>query len=300
MISSTKRVVPVKTDHCLLGDCRDSMRKMLASGYAGKIQCIVTSPPYWGLRDYGVDGQIGLEPSLNDFMSNMSEVFSLCHELLADDGTLWLNMGDSYAANRGCQVSSTLMNGEATNLARKVNGRGMIASGIGLKPKDLVGQPWRLAFMLQDAGWYLRQDIIWCLSGGVWVYARTQKGDMPVMVKDIVRLRPETVKLWNGEKWTQVLGWGRSNDESERIELVLRSGERIGCTGGHLWPTQRGNIAARDLIIGDTLATCRLPEAECDRPSYLTDDLLWVIGLYLAEGSRADDTIQLSLNAVRS
>ena len=117
------------------------------------------------------------------------------------------------------------------------------------------------------------------------------------MVKDLVRLDPATVKLWNGEKWTRVLGWGPSNDTSQRIEIVLRSGERIGCTGGHLWPTQRGNVAARDLKVGDTIQTCRLPEPEsAKRPAYLTEGLLWLIGLYLAEGSRSGDTIQLSLH----
>jgi hypothetical protein len=117
------------------------------------------------------------------------------------------------------------------------------------------------------------------------------------MVKDLVRLDPSTVKLWNGEKWTQVLGWGQSNDTSQRIELVLRSGERIGCTGGHLWPTQRGNVAARELVVGDVIQTCRLPEpSNAKRPAYLSDGLLWLIGLYLAEGSRSGDTIQLSLH----
>ncbi len=161
-----------------------------------------------------------------------------------------------------------------------------------------MGQPWRVAFALQDDGWYLRQEIIWCLSGGAWVYARTQKGDMPVMVKDLVRLDPAAVKLWNGAKWTRVLGWGPSNDDSERIELVLRSGERIGCTGGHQWPTQRGNVAARELRLGDTVRTCRLPEPEgCARPGHLTNDALWLVGLYLAEGSRSGNARarQLSL-----
>ena len=115
----------MKLDHCVLGDCRESMRQMLSDDGAGSVQCIVTSPPYWGLRDYGVAGQIGQEPTLREFIENMVGVFDLCHQLLADDGTLWLNMGDSYSE------------------------------------KELCGQPWRLAFALQDAGWYLRQDIIW-------------------------------------------------------------------------------------------------------------------------------------------
>ena len=148
----------MKLDHCYQGDCRDVMRSLIADGV--RVQCIVTSPPYWGLRDYGVAGQLGQEPTLREFIANMVEVFDLCRELLADDGKLWLNMGDSYAANRTYQVPSTLMNGDATNQAQAAGGRGMKVPD-GLKPKDLVGQPWRLAFALQDAGWWLRQDIIW-------------------------------------------------------------------------------------------------------------------------------------------
>lgn len=157
-------------DHCYQGDCRDVMRDLIAAGV--RVQCIVTSPPYWGLRDYGVDGQLGLEPTLREFLDNMVEVFDLCRELLADDGTLWLNMGDSYAGSRAAAGDTTT--GNRGNTASK-GLPGMVASRrrddtpiprsdvkvAGLKPKDLVGQPWRLAFALQDAGWWLRQDIIW-------------------------------------------------------------------------------------------------------------------------------------------
>lgn len=108
------------------------------------------------LQRYFVRAEIGLEPTLREFIANMVEVFELCRQLLADDGTLWLNMGDSYAANRSYQVSDN-------------KNPGAIATGHqsrtrppeGFKPKDLIGIPWRLAFSLQDAGWYLRQDIIW-------------------------------------------------------------------------------------------------------------------------------------------
>lgn len=158
-------------DHCYQGDCRNVMRDLIAAGV--RVQCIVTSPPYWGLRDYGVDGQLGLEPTLREFLDNMVEVFDLCRELLADDGTLWLNMGDSYAGSRAAAGDTTTAN--RGNTASKGLPAGMVASRRrddtpiprsdvrvdGLKPKDLVGQPWRLAFALQDAGWWLRQDIIW-------------------------------------------------------------------------------------------------------------------------------------------
>lgn len=162
-------------NHCYQGDCRDTMRQLIADGV--QVQCIVTSPPYWGLRDYGHSGQLGLEPTLNEFMANMVEVFELCRQLLADDGTLWLNMGDSYAGSRR---GGNLGNDTSTLKGGKKNQEACRAAGVissrrrddapvprsdvrieGLKPKDLVGQPWRLAFALQDAGWWLRQDIIW-------------------------------------------------------------------------------------------------------------------------------------------
>lgn len=151
-------------NHSHRGDCRDLMRAMIADGV--RVQTIVTSPPYWGLRSYLPEGhpdkhrEIGQEPTLREFIDTLVGVFDLARQLLADDGTLWLNMGDSYAANRTYQVASTLMNGDATNQAQAAGGRGMKVPD-GLKPKDLVGQPWRLAFALQEAGWYLRQDIIW-------------------------------------------------------------------------------------------------------------------------------------------
>jgi site-specific DNA-methyltransferase (cytosine-N4-specific) len=151
-------------NQCHFGDCRDTMRRMIADGV--RVQCIVTSPPYWGLRDYGVDGQIGLEPTLPEFLAQLVEVFDLCRQLLTDDGTLWLNMGDSYAAN-GRSGLNTGFAGRAVKYsggghrAEQARNRSGKTVPHGLKPKDLIGQPWRLAFALQDAGWYLRQDIIW-------------------------------------------------------------------------------------------------------------------------------------------
>jgi DNA modification methylase len=141
------------------GDCRDIMRRWHMLGF--KVQTCVTSPPYFGLRDYGHAGQLGLEKSPDEYVRSMVEVFRCVRDVLADDGMLWLNLGDSYAANRGYQVPSTLMNGDATNAAQAGAGQGMKAADLGLKPKDLIGIPWRVAFALQSDGWYLRQDIIW-------------------------------------------------------------------------------------------------------------------------------------------
>lgn len=119
------------------------------------VQTCITSPPYWGLRDYGQGDQIGLEETPDEYVNQMVQVFREVWRVLEDDGTLWLNIGDSYAGN----MSRASNNGRA--------GFGSEREGVfnrmpdGLKPKDLVGIPWRLAFALQNDGWYLRQDIIW-------------------------------------------------------------------------------------------------------------------------------------------
>jgi DNA modification methylase len=123
----------------LNGDCIAQMKTLDANS----IQTCVTSPPYFGLRDYGHPGQIGLEPTPEDFVAAMVAVFREVRRVLRDDGTLWLNLGDTYAANRG----GTTPTRDCTRY--------------GLKHKDLIGIPWRVAFALQADGWYLRQDIIW-------------------------------------------------------------------------------------------------------------------------------------------
>lgn len=139
------------------GDCREIMRRWHNAGV--RAQTCVTSPPYFGLRDYGHEGQLGLEDSPQEYVDNMVEVFRCVRDILADDGTLWLNIGDSYAANRSYQVPST-KGGPKHSPAQGVRGGGSRVPD-GLKPKDLIGIPWRLAFALQADGWHLRQDIIW-------------------------------------------------------------------------------------------------------------------------------------------
>jgi DNA modification methylase len=138
------------------GDCRDTMRRWVSEGV--RVQTCVTSPPYFGLRDYGHEGQIGLEQTPEQYIVAMVEVFRCVRDILADDGTLWLNIGDSYvgSANNGGIASKTMQGPQAAtgkNLPTK--------RGDGLKPKDLIGIPWMLAFALRADGWYLRQDIIW-------------------------------------------------------------------------------------------------------------------------------------------
>ncbi len=135
-----------------LGDVRD----VLAALEPGSVDCCVTSPPYWGLRDYGSEGQIGLEATPEEYVAAMVDVFRGVRRALADTGTLWLNLGDSYAGHNlnGWRDGNEAKNGGVSNK----NGVGYVA---GMKPKDMVGIPWRVAFALQADGWYLRSDIIW-------------------------------------------------------------------------------------------------------------------------------------------
>jgi site-specific DNA-methyltransferase (cytosine-N4-specific) len=117
-------------------------------------QCCVTSPPYWGLRDYDTDHQIGAEDCLEDYVDSLMSVFREVRRTLVDDGTLWLNIGDSYTSG-----NRTWRDDDKKNPARGMHYRPPTPSG--LKPKDLIGVPWRIAFALQSDGWYLRSDIIW-------------------------------------------------------------------------------------------------------------------------------------------
>lgn len=141
------------------GDCRKVMRAMIDRGE--RVQMCVTSPPYFGLRDYGHPGQIGLESSPAEFVAAMVEVFSLVHQLLADDGTLWLNLGDTYARNPAKGQHKPGDSGKQAYIYDTGGGRASSTASACLPEKNLIGIPWRVAFALQDAGWYLRQDIIW-------------------------------------------------------------------------------------------------------------------------------------------
>mgnify|MGYP001559402458 CR=1 FL=1 len=204
-------------NRCIVGDCRAVLRDLAQGGV--KVQCIVTSPPYWGLRDYGHAGQLGLEP-LHDclgwatgqpcgecYVCKMVEVFRLVRDVLADDGTLWLNLGDSYAGSgRGGNPTadtSTLQGSKEHQEASMVKrgsrlpaglherarsagniGRAWVKPPSGLKQKDLCMIPSRVAFALQADGWYLRSHTTWCKPNG-----------MPESVEDRPTVATEAVFL---------------------------------------------------------------------------------------------------------
>ena len=147
----------------LVGDCVESMKALPDQS----INCCVTSPPYFGLRDYGVDGQIGLEKTPEEYVAKMVEVFREVRRVLRDDGTLWLNIGDSYAGSGGAGnqykpggIAKTGTNAPSTWSA-EYKTKPVTQRLAGFKSKDLIGIPWMLAFALRSDGWYLRQEIIW-------------------------------------------------------------------------------------------------------------------------------------------
>lgn len=155
----------------LIGDCRERLRELAPKS----VHTCVTSPPYFGLRDYGEAAQIGMEETPEAFVEQLVEVFREVRRVLRDDGTVWLNLGDSYATQGGQQKTPHM----GAMFADRVRGQSVISKGKRLprgtgrwgggnnpatgllKPKDLIGIPWRVAFALQADGWYLRQDIIW-------------------------------------------------------------------------------------------------------------------------------------------
>lgn len=142
-------------------DCRKGLKLLKDNS----IDCCITSPPYWGLRDYGITGQIGLENSLNEYINELVKVFREVRRALKPTGTLWLNLGDCYVGTGGDRKSK--VKNEIFQKQQEHNPQGGRYSrrknllDMNLKPKDLIGLPWRIAFKLQEDGWYLRSDIIW-------------------------------------------------------------------------------------------------------------------------------------------
>lgn len=156
----------VETNKIYQGDVLDVLR----SWPDESVHCVVTSPPYWGLRDYGVAGQLGLESTPEEFVVKMVEVFREVRRVLRKDGTLWLNIGDSYSSQtKGdsrsrediLRSSGLALKKDRAEAKSQMDIQGTRRVDTGLKPKDLVGIPWRVAFALQADGWYLRSDIIW-------------------------------------------------------------------------------------------------------------------------------------------
>ena len=177
------------------------------------VQCVVTSPPYWGLRDYGATDQVGLESSPKGYVAKLVSVFRDVRRVLRPDGTLWLNLGDTYAREGGKKQ------GEPRHWdGRKKNTDGLhdkraLASEIGLKPKDLVGIPWRVAFALRADGWYLRSDIIWNKTNPM----PESVTDRPTKSHEYLFLLTKSPRyFYDAEAIEEPASWERWGDQTEK------------------------------------------------------------------------------------
>jgi len=222
------------TAKILIGDCVKRMRELDDQS----VHCCVTSPPYWGLRDYGHDGQIGLESTPEAYVARMVEVFREVRRVLRDDGTCWVNLGDTYGgpASNNQGGMSKIGGGQKTRDGAIFTGR---AQAEGCRAKDLVGIPWRVAFALQADGWWLRQDIIW-----------HKPNPMPESVTDRCTKAHEYVFLLTksdryyydaeavSEAASQSSGWAKQRNNGVNTWKYNASAERIAATGQRASDTQ--------------------------------------------------------------
>jgi DNA modification methylase len=211
------------------GDCRETMRKWREQGI--KAQTCVTSPPYYGLRDYGHDGQIGLEETPEEYIAAMVDVFRCVWDVLADDGTLWLNIGDSYYNYRPGKGQALVKQSVANSdqdLPQTCARRGNKLEG--LKEKDLIGIPWMLAFALRADGWYLRQDIIW-----------HKPNPMPESVQDRCTKAHEYIFLLSK---SHKYHYDHEAIKEEAISAGIIGGSFQGRQGGAEYHTQSGGVGS--------------------------------------------------------
>ena len=209
----------------LNGDCRD----VLPTLPERSVHCVVASPPYWGLRDYGHAEQIGLESTPEEYVANMVAVFRKVRRVLRDDGTVWLNLGDSYGnPSAGRNDTDHMADGRPGGMSSKHEGTTKHTANT-VKPKDLVGIPWRVAFALQADGWYLRSDIIWSKPNPM----PESVTDRPTKSHEYVFLLSKSQRYYFDqeavrEPHTATIGPRRDNGEGDRfVDLGMYSG-RVG------------------------------------------------------------------------
>ena len=223
------------------GDCLEVMRTLPDES----VDCVVTSPPYWGLRDYGADGQLGMEESPRTFVENMTEVFREARRVLAPHGTCWVNLGDTYASD----IKGSGGMGKST-LGAASGGNAISEAGIarsqerqqtpprpvdhGLKAKDLVGVPWRVAFALQEDGWWLRSDVIWSKPNPM----PESVSDRPTKAHEYMFLLTKSARYW----WDVEAVREPHTPDNRRITTVKASDGSIQHRDGERWPNSGRNM----------------------------------------------------------
>ncbi len=236
------------------GDAREVMSQMEAES----VHCVVSSPPYWGLRDYGEAGQLGLEPTPEEYVANMVAVFREVRRVLRADGTVWLNLGDSYASHDpGGYREGEFLNPGGKPPVKQGPARNRAGNyrPSGLKPKDLVGIPWRVAFALQSDGWYLRSDVIWAKPNPMpesvtdrptksheylFLLAKSQRYyfDAAAVREPSTTTRPELLEF--GDRQDVGLPDGRTDDRRRRKQRVPAGWDTA--EGGHVTTRNNGRM----------------------------------------------------------
>lgn len=268
----------------LHGDAREKMGELPD----GSVQTCVTSPPYWGLRDYGTPGQLGLEPTPDAYAQGMVAVFREVRRVLRDDGTVWLNLGDSYAGGgnyRGITSENTLSAKQLSNRGARGTSQALGALGKtwdGMKSKDLVGIPWRVAFALQADGWYLRSDIIWakrnCMPESVrdrptrsheYIFLVSKSAryfyDAAAIAERVTgAMLAEVEQGYNGEGLKDYDGAGIQNPSSVKSRIIANARKR---TNGKHAATEP-QAAGRRIV--ENVARARAEGGEHDAPFGLT------------------------------
>ncbi|MGB0971804.1 MAG: site-specific DNA-methyltransferase [Mycobacterium sp.] len=225
----------MRRNHVIYGDVREKLAELPADS----VHCCVTSPPYWGLRDYhGHADQIGSEPTYQEFVTTMVDVFREVRRVLRDDGTLWLNLGDSYTSGG----RTTFRSGASRNKGHDVqNGQRRPGQPSDLKPKDLVGIPWRVAIALQADGWWLRADIIWAKPSPMPGSQR----DRPTTAHEYIFLLTKSARYWYDCEAIKT----ESNRGGERAWYAGGSGSRANAMGrepsGNERPESRSEVGHR-------------------------------------------------------
>lgn len=248
----------------IVGDCRQTLKALPDES----VQCCVTSPPYFGLRDYGTPGQIGLENSPGEFIMQLVDVFRDVRRVLANDGTLWLNLGDSYTpVNRGEKAKprrATLNGIQRGNPHSDIATRKTVIQSIaamGLKSKDLMGIPWRVALALQADGWYLRSDIVWHKPNPM----PESVTDRPTKAHEYIFLLSKSERyFYDSEAIKEPAGgWNGSRFDDER-DLAIRptTGRKLRTSGK--WSTQDPQSIGRRII--ERVAEARANGADHESP----------------------------------
>jgi len=254
----------------LQGHCLEVLRTLPTES----VQTCITSPPYFGLRDYGCDGQIGLESTPDAFVSSLVDVFAEVHRVLKSDGTLWLNLGDSYNGASSNRTGQNGYNDGRTNRDKRFSTGGID----GLKSKDLIGIPWRVAFALQQYGWYLRQDIIW-----------HKPNPMPESVTDRCTKAHEYIFLLSKSQRYFYDHESIKEESKSQSEGIRFGGNKYGDNPDIKYATRSGNVSKEYLMSNkrSVWTVCTKPYKGAHFAVYPTE----LIRPCILAGSRPGDTV---------